>query len=63
MPPSEFGFALEFADVADSLSLRRFRALDLRIGVRVVLRCTQPVQMPLDVPTQLDSPSPVVYSY
>ena len=34
MPPSELAFALELADLADSLSLPRFRALDLRIETK-----------------------------
>jgi histidinol-phosphatase len=34
MPPSELTFALELADLADSLSLPRFRALDLRIETK-----------------------------
>jgi len=31
MPPRDVGFALELADLADALSLPRFRALDLRV--------------------------------
>jgi histidinol-phosphatase len=34
MPPSVLAFALELADLADSLSLPRFRALDLRIETK-----------------------------
>jgi histidinol-phosphatase len=34
MPPSELAFALELADLADSLSLPRFRAVDLRIETK-----------------------------
>jgi fructose-1,6-bisphosphatase/inositol monophosphatase family enzyme len=34
MPRSELAFALELADLADSLSLPRFRALDLRIETK-----------------------------
>src|ERR671937_718568 len=34
MPSSDLAFALELADLADSLSLRRFRALDLRVETK-----------------------------
>ena len=34
MPSSDLAFALELADLADSLSLPRFRALDLRIETK-----------------------------
>ncbi|SRR6266540_4062012 len=37
MPRSEFAFALELADLADSLSLPRFRARDLRIETKADL--------------------------
>jgi histidinol-phosphatase len=32
--PSDLAFALELADLADSLSLPRFRALDLRVETK-----------------------------
>ncbi len=34
MPSSDLAFALELADLADSLSLPRFRAPDLRIETK-----------------------------
>jgi histidinol-phosphatase len=34
MPSSDLAFALELADLADSLSLPRFRALDLRVETK-----------------------------
>src|SRR5918911_5380355 len=34
MRSSDLGFALELADVADSLSLPRFKALDLRVETK-----------------------------
>ena len=34
MPSADLGFALELADLADSISLPRFRALDLRVETK-----------------------------